>query len=76
MPHKRQGAAQSLPQHSSEKSQPDWSMHIESHGITPVDSEILPQVPSQAHAVLASSTLIARTTQHSESGNEQVAERS
>ncbi|KAL0041361.1 hypothetical protein WJX79_000738 [Trebouxia sp. C0005] len=43
MPHKPQGAAQSLPQHSSENSQPEWSMHIESHGVTSVDSEILPQ---------------------------------
>jgi len=48
MPHKPQGAAPSLPQHSLAKFQPEWSMHIESHALTPVDSEILPQVSSQA----------------------------
>lgn len=61
MPHKRQGAAQSLPQHSSEKSLPEWGMHIESHGITPVDSEILPQVLVYSYAVLAASTPVAHT---------------
>ncbi len=49
---KRHEVVHQLYQHPLEQSQPELSMHVESHGFTPVDSETLRQVTAQTIAHL------------------------